>query len=1561
MRIRNKKTGQIIDVQPNQLGKYGIYQNGGILSVDPKPWLPPGLPRKKAPETVGPRQKLYDAMGFERPRTIQNTVKGWLGTDEYRRGVQEKAIAHGYTGEHNGPLDAIRHASAATNVSHKIPGYPGFILSNALGMLHEFSKQGDIKESAMDVQNNFVGSLIGQIPLINKETQHSLILGAQNKGFLKNISKYEQGGYVVKKGDNLTSISKKTGIPLTELVSNNNIKDINKIRIGSTLKLPISSNIQSVNPVIKAPGSVNTVQQSGVQDNYYYNNKRELPCVGKGCAENVSDELSRMGANPIRTDAWFMGDAIDKNKGTLISNNYSDILSRQDYKVGDVITLDRPGEHYQKEQKNNPNHYKSEPVEHVGVIVGRDEKTGKWLVKHGGQDENTVIQPIDDLSLKVNSTGMTLNYKPMSVHRLPNFNLNPDYVSRNFTKDENILKNTSPLSFKNPSNLEGKDQKFLDALNNNLANQSKNLNLSPQEIQQLQKIAYGIFGNESKFGESNKLIPKEILKTIAYNTKLSKLFGDNSSPSFGDTRLKYDDIYADGKSRIGKTFDYLGVNKKGLKGAKADKDYNDEVNATMAILADNYRKLTSNNSEGHSDYNYNPSKNTVFNGVPIGLAIAKMYNSPAKGAAYFNNPENNDYGKNAYEHIGKQLDYPLFPVKLREVVIKGTRQKPGIITPNLPTTSMNNVAVSLPDNTRPSFFQQGGNINDNNGYLTSNLHNFTPKKIINSNHITTQGMAFPIKANNTILHPNTGDYIFNTNKVIETPMLTRNYRPTFQMGGPQETAQMEQQEQPGQEQGQEQQIMQMIMQALQQGMPPEQVMQMLVQQGIPQEQAQQIIQEVMSQMQGQMSQQQPTNDMQQAQPMMQEGGNKTLKPIDRNIDIDPGFSMPSNPNWRDLDPGFSMQSDSTYRNLDPGFSQNIYPTFDFSNLPNSVKEKLKNTPKQNYKVTYQKGGMLQYLQNGGSNGYDAIHPSMYNDMQGLYDKNFGQLQAPTQEAMSYMGSQQDLYDVNNIVNQRKQLAGKYMNNNAYNYTQKHLMNTPQLRRLTNPQTVMANQTYQKGGTKVKQGMVDMSAGWKDFNINPYREQINSNITPQMFKQYEDYYRNYKTDGKISGTDRANAIMIGGLDDNYYKNVSNITGTDMTRLPGMSSGQSAQYAYGDQAFADAYNQYADQRNQQFASNALNEGKVFSDKLNTSRYQNPLKNLAHSVFHRKKYKNEINNINQGLQKSITDYNNYSTGNYEFQDGGMTDAEAKVFYNNPRYVKSLADAERKTFIGPPNYPTQDLNVPSLNDADFGYDDRPVFPTDPNSIAAVTSAMNSSTGKPIPQPSPKKIIKKLTKEEIMKMSNKEFAKIADQRMKTQVKVPKYNTNTNYPITSSSSPTMPFQGDRISGTTKLGNKGVVNTPLGAEDFLAMSTFLPLGEGVNLGLKGLGMLGKYAPNMIKNASNIMTKMGQTKVPFTAEKIYPYVAPTVQKTLGSAPKMLNAGTSKMARTLNSINKGLPAATKTSKVLTTPYQGLPRTFYQTAKGWSETAPKLARSVKKAGKSTKKIIKSSKTLFE
>ena len=58
---------------------------------------------------------------------------------------------------------------------------------------------------------------------------------------------------------------------------------------------------------------------------------------------------------------------------------------------------------------------------------------------------------------------------------------------------------------------------------------------------------------------------------------------------------------------------------------------------------------------------------------------------------------------------------------------------------------------------------------NNTGYLKGKKTNKNPINIIPSNHITTDNMAFPIYANGVLLYPNTGDYMFPTNMVVETP------------------------------------------------------------------------------------------------------------------------------------------------------------------------------------------------------------------------------------------------------------------------------------------------------------------------------------------------------------------------------------------------------------------------------------------------------------------------------------------------------------------------------------------------------------------------------------------------------------------------------------------------------------------------------------------------------------------------------------------------------------------------------------------------------------------------
>jgi hypothetical protein len=56
------------------------------------------------------------------------------------------------------------------------------------------------------------------------------------------------------------------------------------------------------------------------------------------------------------------------------------------------------------------------------------------------------------------------------------------------------------------------------------------------------------------------------------------------------------------------------------------------------------------------------------------------------------------------------------------------------------------------------------------GYLKGAKTAKNPVNIIPSNLITTQGMAFPIKANGKTLYPNTGQYKFPTSHVVETPL-----------------------------------------------------------------------------------------------------------------------------------------------------------------------------------------------------------------------------------------------------------------------------------------------------------------------------------------------------------------------------------------------------------------------------------------------------------------------------------------------------------------------------------------------------------------------------------------------------------------------------------------------------------------------------------------------------------------------------------------------------------------------------------------------------------------------
>jgi hypothetical protein len=412
-----------------------------------------------------------------------------------------------------------------------------------------------------------------------------------------------------------------------------------------------------------------------------------FPCQGKGCSEQVSNELVQMGLTPQRTDAWFMNDSVQQSGGKEIWNQKNNTpVDYKNIRVGDIISLDRPGLHYIN-KKNKKNKYKPEmDVEHVGVIVGFNEN-GVPLVKHGGADENTVVQPINDIFLNVLSTGIKLNYNPYSIYRLAGadtFIPNQKYYDKYYEDIKPVLEKIQPLDIKTDK-LTLDKEKFVSALNNNLEKQSRVLGISPNDVQQLQKIAYGIFGNESTFNESQSRNIKEPIKRIFHGLNLT-----DNSPSLGVTRLKYDDLVNKHTTKVAKIFSDLGVKKNKLQGLKSDLEYNDEANATVGLLGYYFNKLKEKDENGNYKYNFNPKTNTVFDNVPIGIAVASIYNKPGG----LKNYKKRVYPHKAYNYIKEDMtSFPLFQVNLDPISIKSTDEK-------YIDNKLKQSAIELPENLR---------------------------------------------------------------------------------------------------------------------------------------------------------------------------------------------------------------------------------------------------------------------------------------------------------------------------------------------------------------------------------------------------------------------------------------------------------------------------------------------------------------------------------------------------------------------------------------------------------------------------------------------------------------------------------------------------------------------------------------------------------------------------------------------------------------------------------------------------------------------------------------------
>jgi hypothetical protein len=145
----------------------------------------------------------------ERAIALENDLQGKY-VSPFRESTMHYAMDKGIkTGFHNGPLDAVRHASSAAAMSSIIPSWMNMNplvmganigISNLAGFAHELTNSNPLRELGSDMYNNFIGSLIGVLPVSDKRKQ-DMILGALKNGVLSNLSEKKSGGEMIRRAD----------------------------------------------------------------------------------------------------------------------------------------------------------------------------------------------------------------------------------------------------------------------------------------------------------------------------------------------------------------------------------------------------------------------------------------------------------------------------------------------------------------------------------------------------------------------------------------------------------------------------------------------------------------------------------------------------------------------------------------------------------------------------------------------------------------------------------------------------------------------------------------------------------------------------------------------------------------------------------------------------------------------------------------------------------------------------------------------------------------------------------------------------------------------------------------------------------------------------------------------------------------------------------------------------------------------------------------------------------------------------------------------------------------
>ena len=195
-------------------GEYVEFENGGL--------------GKKVRAQKRKAYRKASEMGLIDPNTsVEKTLMDRMGVRNFQKNAVNNAYEMGISGNHNGGLDAIRHASSAAKVASTMPFGVGFVAANALGAAHEADSKMNWRETASDMYNNFAGSLVGSIPFIDDSTRQNIIIEAQKRGILHNVNQkapqrredgggyYQEGGPYIVTGDSPIIIPTQGSYPLS--------------------------------------------------------------------------------------------------------------------------------------------------------------------------------------------------------------------------------------------------------------------------------------------------------------------------------------------------------------------------------------------------------------------------------------------------------------------------------------------------------------------------------------------------------------------------------------------------------------------------------------------------------------------------------------------------------------------------------------------------------------------------------------------------------------------------------------------------------------------------------------------------------------------------------------------------------------------------------------------------------------------------------------------------------------------------------------------------------------------------------------------------------------------------------------------------------------------------------------------------------------------------------------------------------------------------------------------------------------------------------------------------